>query len=228
MKNLRGRGWRLGPFQKKIKYRFKNIELLQEALTHPSLANESGLPFDNQRLEFLGDAVLELVVSERLFKENGDFNEGTLTRARSQLVRKSSLSKWAVYSGISELLRYGKSLGGEATQAMLADAAEAVFGAVFLDGGYEAARGAVETFFDFISPEVGHHEPDPKTRLQELLQARGAGVPYYRLTDKKGPDHALHFRVQVTLDDGVLGEAWGTTMKEAEFEAARRALKHLG
>lgn len=217
----------LASFQERINYRYKDIRLLDEALTHPSLANELGLSFDNQRLEFLGDAVLELVASERLFKADRGLDEGALTRARSQLVRKTSLYKWAEHVGIRKLLRYGKSIGsGGVTQAMAADAAEAVFGAAFIDGGYEAVRTVIGLYLDFTSGEI-RQETDPKTELQELLQAEGVGVPYYKLVSKKGPDHALHFNVKVTLGDVILGIAWGTTMKEAEFEAARAALAFL-
>lgn len=214
-------------FQKKINYDFKNQLLLNEALTHPSYANETGCPFNNQRLEFLGDAVLELTVSETLYKGRPDFSEGSLTRARSQLVRKSSLCKWAEYAGLCGLLLYGKSIGsGGITASMLADAAEAVFGAVFLDGGYEEARAVIAVYLDFVSSETAY-ELDPKTKLQEMLQAEGVGVPYYKQVDKKGPDHALQFEVHVTLGGTLLGTAWGSSVKEAEFKAARLALNFL-
>lgn len=225
MKNPKAYEDSLAAFQKEIKYTFRNIEVLREALIHPSYANEHGLPFNNQRLEFLGDAVLELAASEALFKEDCDSNEGLLTRTRSQLVRKESLCKWATHSGISALLLYGKSIGsGGITASMAADAAESFFGAVFADGGYEVARAVVVSYLDFVSGEVRKNERDPKTELQELLQAEGIGVPYYKTIDRKGPDHALHFKVEVSIGDKPLASAWGKSMKEAEFEAARIAL----
>lgn len=228
VKNIKEHGARLSSFQKKINYHFMNHQLLNEALTHTSYANESGLPFNNQRLEFLGDAVLELVVSEKLYKENHAFSEGALTRARSRLVRKSSLCKWAEHVGLSGLLFHGKSIGGGGvTSSMAADAVEAVFGAVFLDGGYERVFAVIAAYLDFVSSYAGDSELDPKTKLQELLQAEGVGVPYYKQIDKKGPDHALHFKVDVTLGDALLGMAWGPSVKDAEFEAARAALDFL-
>lgn len=215
-------------FQKKINYTFHNINLLKEALIHPSYANELGLPFSNQRLEFLGDAVLELVASEALFKEDMQASEGLLTRARSQLVRKDSLCSWADHSGIAALLLYGKSIGrGGVTASMTADAAESFFGAVFADGGYEAARSVVTRYLDFVSGEVRKNELDPKTELQQLLQAKGTGVPYYKAVDRKGPDHALHFKVEVSIGEELLASAWGKSMQEAEFAAARIALASI-
>lgn len=226
MKNPQEFECRLDSFQKHIGYNFKEFQLLKEALTHSSYANEQGLPFNNERLEFLGDAVLELIVSELIFKENPNLSEGELTRLRSKLVRKDSLHSWAVHAGLAELLLLGRSIGnGKITVSMAADSAEAVFGAVFLDGGYKNARTLVASYLAFISEKVSSKELDPKTELQELLQAEGSGVPYYREVGRKGLDHALSFLVKVSLGEKVLASAWGSTMKEAEFKAAEIALK---
>lgn len=228
MRNLKEFGPRLGSFQKRIGYKFRNADLLKEALAHSSYANEQGLPFSNERLEFLGDAVVELVSSELLFKEKTNLNEGELTRLRSKLVRKESLHSWATHVGLPKLILRGKSLGNSGvTVSMAADATEALFGAVFLDGGYDAARELIISYLAFISERVSPEERDPKTELQELLQADGAGVPYYREVERQGPDHSLRFLVEVTLGEKVLASAWGTTMKEAEFNAASAVLKKL-
>lgn len=215
----------LDSFQRQINYKFQNIQLLKEALTHSSYANEQGLPSSNERLEFLGDAVLELIVSESLFIERTDLREGELTRLRSKLVRKESLNNWAKHVGLSDLILKGKSLGHDVTVSMAADAAEALFGAVFMDNGYERARTLILSYIDFVSEKLSAEERDPKTELQEQLQAEGAGVPYYREAERKGPDHALRFLVEVTFGEKVLASAWGSTIKEAEFEAARIVLK---
>ncbi len=228
MKNERERAQELLAFQKRIGYSFKNAELLEEALTHSSYANESGLPMHSERLEFLGDAVLELITSERLYSEYTELNEGQLTRLRSQLVCEKSLYNWAEEVGLLKMIKLGKSLLKKgATAAMAADAAEAVFGAVFLDGGYTKAIVVVTRFLNSLKGLASPDAIDPKTELQELLQGQGRGVPYYKTVERIGPDHSLRFKVQVTLGEAVLAEAWGSNIKEAEFKAASLALKTL-
>ena len=229
MKRHKEREALLGAFQKQLGHTFAEKELLEAALTHSSYANEFGLPFlHNERLEFLGDAVLELITSERLYREYGDLQEGELTRLRSRFVCKKSLYAWALGIGLPGLIRLGKSLiKSGATQSIAADAAEALFGAVFLDGGYEKAFCVVNRFLDYVEDRVLSDALDPKTELQEFLQAQGRGVPYYRTVERTGPDHALQFKVQVTLDNAVLAEAWGASVKDAEFAAAELALKSL-
>jgi len=213
-------------FQKEIDYTFQELRLLKEALTHPSYANEAGLPLHNQRLEFLGDAVLELVTSEKLFNENPDIKEGQLTRLRSRLVCRQTLCAWAKRVGLPRLLLLGRSIDRSGvTASMLADSAEAVFGAIFIDGGYVAARRIIRAYLELVSEAALRQKLDPKTELQELFQADGAGVPYYRSVERRGCEHALQFKVEVTLGDKVLGEAWGASLKEAEFSAALIALK---
>lgn len=208
-------------------YRFKNTELLQEALTHPSYANESGLSFHNQRLEFLGDAVLELIVSELLFQQERACDEGALTKLRSQIVRKESLARWAQQIKLTDSVLLGKSLKkAGVTESIAADAAEALFGAVFVDGGYESAKEVVIHFFRFMSREISLDDTDPKTALQELMQSKGMGAPYYQTVERKEPDHAVRFKVRVTLGEEILAEAWGVSVKEAEFAAAQKALKN--
>lgn len=215
---------RLFGLQKKIGYAFKERALLNEALTHSSWANETPGARSNERLEFLGDAVLELAVSHLLYGEHLDMDEGGLTRLRAGIVCEKSLSQWAEEIGLAPLLRTGRSLRQGATAAMAADAAEALFGAVFLDGGYADARACVAVFFDYAATFKALPERDPKTELQELMQAEGKTVPYYSTIERTGPGHDLSFRIRVTLDDEALAEAWGKNIKEAEFRAAEKAL----
>ena len=216
----------LSQLEKKLGYKFTDKALLDEALTHSSYANESGSSRFNERLEFLGDAVLELVSSEKLYGEHADLDEGRLTRLRSKLVCRESLAEWARFAKLPGLIRLGKSLvKSGATESMSADAAEAVFGAVFLDGGYASAKDTVLRFLERQEKNISSEEADPTTRLQEFFQAQGKGVPYYSTVERKGPDHALKFKVQLTLGEEVLSESWGVTIKEAEFKAAEKALK---
>ncbi len=207
--------------QKKIGYSFKDKDLLTEALTHSSYANESGSSSHNERIEYLGDAVLELTVSDLLYNKYKDLDEGQLTRIRSQIVCEKKLYEWALSVGLRESIRLGKSLIKKGpTSAIAADAAESLFGAVFLDGGYSAALTLAKAYLHFHGGELSPDRQDSKTMLQETLQAMGRGVPYYWTVERTGPDHSLRFKVEVTIGDELLAEAWGNTIKEAEFEAA--------
>ena len=215
--------------QKKIGYSFKDKDLLTEALTHSSYANESGSSSHNERIEYLGDAVLELTVSDLLYNKYKDLDEGQLTRIRSQIVCEKKLYEWALSVGLRESIRLGKSLIKKGpTSAIAADAAESLFGAVFLDGGYSAALTLAKAYLHFHGGELSPDRQDSKTMLQETLQAMGRGVPYYRTVERTGPDHSLRFKVEVTIGDELLAEAWGNTIKEAEFEAAGVALEKIG
>ena len=226
MKDDKRREVQLRAFQLKLGYEFRNAELLTEALTHSSYANENGTAY-NERLEFLGDAVLELFTSERLFAEYPKCSEGELTRMRARLVCKDSLSAWAAENGLKPLIRLGKSIKSP-TDSMAADCVEAVFGAVFSDGGCEAARGVVSRFLDAkeesAAPTV---KKDPKTELQEYLQGEGKSAPVYKLLERRGPEHASSFKVSLSAEGGLCSEAWGPSIKEAEFKAAEAALEKL-
>ncbi|OUO95016.1 ribonuclease III [Cloacibacillus sp. An23] len=226
MKNDKRREEELRAFQLKLGYEFKDAALLTEALTHSSYANENGSSY-NERLEFLGDAVLELFTSERLFSAYPDFSEGEMTRLRARLVCKNSLNDWASANGLKPLIRLGKSIKTP-TGSMAADCVEAVFGAVFRDGGYEAARGVVSRFLDTKEEAAAPvMEKDPKTELQELLQGSGESAPVYKLLERRGPEHASSFKVGLTAGGGLSAEAWGPSIKEAEFAAAKIALEKL-
>jgi ribonuclease-3 len=223
----RPRSEKLCEFQQKIKYQFKNISLLEEALTHSSFANENGLSSFNERLEFLGDAVLELISSEKLYGKYPSLDEGRLTRLRAQLVCKNSLSLWAKAAGLPKLIRLGRSLKSKVSDAVAADAAEAVFGAVFLDSGYEGAKKVVAEFLTGQEKTASPETVDPKTKLQELLQSDGSGVPYYETVERPAPDGKQLFKVRVTFKNKKLADAWGVNTKAAEFAAAEKALKKL-
>jgi ribonuclease-3 len=202
----------------------------EEALTHPSYANEQGSKQHNQRLEFLGDAVLGLCVTELLFKRFPEADEGMLTRTRAQLVNTNALADWAREQGMAELLLLGR--GAEAgdlrkSNNVLADLVEAMLAAAYLDGGLVNARQACEQMVDWrmgALSSVGA-ELDPKTELQQRVQALGAGAPTYELVASGGPPHDRWFRVRVRVGERVGGEGVGRSKRRAESEAARSTLE---
>ncbi len=214
--------------QQRLGHRFQRPELLQRALTHRSYGAEH-----NERLEFLGDAVLSLAVSRLLFDRFGDSDEGDLTRVRAHLVREDSLHKVALQLRLSDELRMseGEARGGGAQRAsILADAMEAVIGAVYLDGGVEAAQTLVTQLFGEVidSTTVDNWRKDPKTELQELLQGRRLPVPSYRIVATRGQAHAQTFEVECavpSLQLTQLGE--GRSRRAAEQEAAQKMLAVL-
>jgi ribonuclease-3 len=213
-----------------IGYKFANSLLLAEALTHPSLAYETQRPhFDNQRLEYLGDAVLQLILTDELYRSYSAFGEGRLTKIRSRLVSRDALWKFALQIDMPSFLLLGKgeeSSGGKERVSNLADAYEALIGAIYLDGGQEAAKIFVLSQCESAIEEAAN-EPDeanPKGRLQELLQAISQSSPSYRLIQQGGPDHAKTFEVCVEWEKKNLGCGCGCSKKEAEFEAASQAL----
>lgn len=214
-----------------VEYQFRNDELALLALTHKSYANENlSATEDNQRLEFLGDAVLGLVVAEALMERLPTAPEGQLTPMRAALVKESTLADIARRIKLGDLLRLGKGEemnNGRDRSSILADAVEAVVGAVYLDGGYAASREAVLELLGDLLDQVafGAYPDDPKTALQEILQANSANVPRYRVVDEEGPDHAKVFEVEISVDDKVLARGRGRSKKQAEKDAARRALK---
>jgi ribonuclease-3 len=226
--------WREHDLERELGYVFRDNKFLEEALNHASYANENG-HVCNERLEFLGDAVLELCVSEILYSSRGDLDEGGLSRARSQLVRKTALASWACAIRLPEMLRLGRGLecqGGRENQSIMADAMEAVLGAVFLDGGYEASLDVVTGLLyrvgQIVSPDRGNLGEagikDAKSALQEMLQAEGDKPPVYRLTKRTGPDHATAYEVEALSPEGhVLAKGRGGSIKTAEFAAARQA-----
>ena len=219
---------RLASLQQRIGHRFDDASLLQRALTHRSNGADH-----NERLEFLGDAVLSLVVSSLLFERFGDSDEGDLTRVRAHLVREDSLHRAALQLGLPELLRLGEGEargGGALRPSILADALEALIGATFQDGGLAAARTLVQSLFGELieTTDVANWAKDAKTELQEWLQARRIAVPAYRIVATRGQAHAQTFEVECAVPALNLREVGeGRSRRAAEQEAAGRMLDTL-
>jgi len=216
-----------------LDHTFARPELLATALTHSSFANERGdIANHNERLEFLGDAVLELCVSEEIFARYPESPEGELTLLRSQLVNEGSLAAMAKALRLEEHIRLGKgeeNQGGRARPALLSDVFEAVIGALFLDGGYAAARRFVAETFRDVWPDrpLAPKNKDFKSRLQEHTQKTHKARPVYALLGSDGPEHDKRFRVRLTLPDGRELTAVDKSVKKAEQLAARMALESL-
>ncbi|MBX3129250.1 MAG: ribonuclease III [Polyangiaceae bacterium] len=205
-----------------------NAPHLELALTHPSFAHERGDSQHNQRLEFLGDAVLEFCTSELLYRRFPSADEGTLTRLRARLVNTEALAKWARDSGLAPELRLGRgadSSGLRENSNVLADAVEALIAAAFLDAGLESARRLCEVIVerDLASADATGGR-DPKSTLQERSQAAGLGTPRYEVVDGGGPDHARWFEVSVWIQAALAGRGRGRSKQAAEFAAAEEAL----
>ncbi|BDQ38403.1 ribonuclease 3 [Pseudodesulfovibrio nedwellii] len=215
-----------------IHHRFGQVKFLEVALTHSSFANEQEVNQDNERLEFLGDAVLELCISEEGFKRYPRAAEGQLTRIRSQLVKEQSLAAIARDLDLDKYIRLGRGeelQGGRERDALLADALEAVLGAVFMDGGFEVAKRTILNIFEGEWPEQAMlpETKDYKSRLQEVAQERFRERPVYVLAGTSGPEHEKLFMVDVTLPESEVFRGVGTSVKRAEQESARAALKFL-
>jgi len=215
----------------RLGYKFRNPLLLAEALTHPSLAYESQKAhFDNQRLEFLGDAVLQLALTEHLFRMFPDFPEGRMTKLRAQLVSRQALAQFASSLELGKYLLLGKgeeASGGRKRSSTLADAFEALVGAIYLDSGYTSARDLVLHLFEQEIGTISENPEDgnPKGALQEILQAIATEAPKYRITGESGPDHRKVFHAQVLWQDLILAQGRGKSKKEAEVRAAIEALR---
>ena len=215
-----------------IGYRFQNIALLQNALTHSSYANERwhNSLLSNERLEFLGDSVLGMLVAEYLYHNFPDRPEGELTRMRADMVCEKTLAAAANRIGIGEhlLLGHGEDrLGGRNRESILADAMESVIAACFLDGGIKAALKVVQKFILVEVPVTKLHNVDYKTALQELVQQKKNQVLTYTLVGQSGPDHDKQFDVEVALNGNVVGKGSGRSKKRAEQDAARTAIEKL-
>lgn len=219
------------PLEIRIKYKFRNSFLLAEALTHPSLAYESQRPhFDNQRLEFLGDAVLQLVVTEALYNLFPDAPEGHLTKLRSRVVSRRALARFAMVIHLGDYVLLGKgeeATGGRRRLSTLADAFESLIGAVYLDSGQVAAKELILRLFEdeikgmVTSPD----ERNPKGELQECLQAIHQEAPVYKVINESGPDHRRVFQSEVHWNGMLLAAGKGKSKKEAEARAAAEALR---
>ena len=218
------------PLEAQIGYTFRNQTLLEEALTHPSLAYETqrNLP-DNQRLEYLGDAVLELIFSDYLFATFPKAAEGLLTKLRARVVSRPALADYARKLNLGTYLKMGRgeeSSGGRDRDSSLADGMEALTAAVYLDGGWEAARAMVLRVCDdnLAVLKAEPTEVNPKGQLQEILQGMGLGRLKYIIIKEDGPDHKKSFLCRVEWNGQPLGEGEGSSKKEAETAAAKDAL----
>ena len=215
-----------------IGYRFHNITLLQNALAHSSYANERwhNSLMSNERLEFLGDSILGMLVADYLYRTFSDRPEGELTRMRADMVCERALAKIAAQIGLGEHLLLGKGEelgGGRSRESILADAVESVIAACYLDGGMEAAKGFIDRFVLTRVPVSGLANADYKTALQELVQQKRNQSLVYSLVGESGPDHDKVFQVELTLNGSLIGRGSGGSKKRAEQEAARVALEAL-
>ena len=219
--------------QKRLGYSFRGTGQLKLALTHPSVAHEKGLPMQtNQRLEFLGDAVLQLVLTRELYEKFPTFGEGPLTKARAKLVNRRSLAERARELGLGAhlILSRGEELsGGRERQSALADTFEALLGAIFLDGGFEAAREFILSQFTASLDDLSIIPTldNPKGELQELLQSFSSEAPRYHVASATGPDHDRVFECTVHHAGAELARGQGKSKKAAESEAALAALQKL-
>lgn len=225
---------RLKAFEKNIGYSFKNKKILTQCLMHKSFSNEAGLDIsqNNERLEFLGDAVLELSISQLLMDKFPSLAEGDLSKMRAGIVNEKQLADMARLAKLGDFLLLGKGeeqTGGRDKNSLLSDAYEALFGAIYIDRGFSKA-------FDFIKGQYEGHLPqspdhvfyqDYKTLLQERSQAIYRQIPRYRLVREHGPDHDKTFEVNLTILDKVVGIGTGKSKKEAEQDAARMALEQI-
>lgn len=217
-------------FEKKIGYEFRDKALLKRALTHSSYANEKGTGLDNERLEFLGDAILDFIAGEYLFEHYKNKPEGELTKKRAYAVCEKTLFSYAEKIGLGDMIYLGKGeehTGGRHRPSVVSDAFEALLAAIYLDGGMESAKAFVLPFLE----KAGDSQPafkDYKSILQEFLQQNRTESFEYVLVGEQGPDHDKKFIVEVHLNSNVIGTGIGSSKKKAEQQAARSALELMG
>ena len=221
----------LEELEQKIGYSFQNKRLLKQALTHSSFANEQKINKydDYERLEFLGDAVLELVSSEFLFREHAKMTEGQLTRMRASMVCEQALAYCAKEFGLENYILLGKGeemTGGRTKDSIISDVMEAIIGALYVDNGMEVAKDYIHRF---ILSDLEHKQLfyDAKTILQERVQQKNQGTLHYELIREEGPDHDKMFVIEAKIDDKTIGAGQGRTKKAAEQQAAYEALKSM-
>lgn len=220
--------------EEKLGIRFCDRSLLSHALIHGSHVNESqGLPTEsNERLEFLGDAVLGLIIAEELYRRLPEAGEGTLTSLRSSLVRRQTLATVGRVLSLGDYLRLGKgeaASGGRTRDRNLADTLEAIVGAAYMDQGYDATRTLVVRLFESHIEDAMTHgtAPNYKAMLQEYVQSRGQALPRYRIVQTAGPDHEKEFTAEALMNNTTIGSGTGHSRKSAETAAARHALSQL-
>lgn len=216
--------------QKVLDYTFRDPDLLALSLTHSSVAPTRRQ--SNERLEFLGDSVLGLVVCHQLYDRHGDLTEGQMTKIKSAVVSRQTCAEVSTRTGMSELLFLGKGLGGRERipSSMAAAVLESLIGAIYLDGGLEPARIFILRHIQPYIDEAlaNEHQSNYKSLLQQYAQRHWGSTPDYQLLDEKGPDHSRCFEIGVSIDGRHFPSAWGMNKKEAEQEAAKQALVQLG
>jgi ribonuclease-3 len=225
---------RIQQLELNIGYVYRNKMNAFQAITHSSYAYEHRPEAisSNERLEFLGDSVLNFIITNRLYKEASDMPEGEMSKLRASVVSEASLSNCARQLKLGEVLLLGKGeelMGGRQRSSILADAMEAIIGSIYLDGGLEAAKNFVDEFLheNYMKALQGNLFSDFKTKLQEEVQKKGNYTIQYTVVDEKGPDHNKVFTTTVSVNGSVLGEGTGRTKKEAEQNAAGNALEKL-
>ena len=224
---------KLSAFEKKISYKFNDKSLLELSLTHPSFHEHDKSKPTNQRLEFLGDSVLSLVLTTELYKQFPESDEGDLTQFRASLIRGESLAEMAKYIGLQDFIYLSpseKNNNGHMRSSTLEDAIEALIGAIYLDGGIESARQVVlnwvKKLWGHLDRNISRH--NPKGQLQEWVQENLPNTKIkYKITGESGPDHAKHFDAEIFLDHKSYGQGSGSSKKEAESNAAQIAIKFL-
>jgi ribonuclease-3 len=228
----------LGPLEERVGHRFRDLGLLEHALTHRSRAHEdaSGGVFDNESMEFLGDAVLGLVIADMLFRRYPKHSEGYKSKVKASIVSAASLTRLAEEIDLGRFMLLGRGeekTGGRQKHAILADCFEAVIAAIYLDGGIDAAEAFIVARFGPLIDVAGDQAADAeftadwKSALQEWLQASGRGLPSYRLASASGPEHNKRFDVEVLVKGQGIGRAFGRSKKDAEQQAAKAALVKL-
>jgi ribonuclease-3 len=224
--------WKINRIQDIIGYHFKDPDLIRSAITHPSAVEGQPVSASYERLEFLGDSVVGLIVADELFRQFPDIDEGGLTRLKVSLISGESLSQAASERGFEEVLILGPSERGTAARGMhsaLENVYEAVVGAMYLDGGMEVARRwVVDTLKPHLAPWRSQAPENPKSLLQEMTQADLHETPRYQLVSEEGPAHAPTFVCECIVGEDVVGVGNGSSKKEAESSAAAEALKSMG
>lgn len=222
-------------FQGVIKYEFQNVDLLKKALTHSSYVNEERMNSteNNERLEFLGDAILDAVISDHLYRSLNDVEEGELTKLRSIIVCERSLASCGIELSVGDYLHLGKgeiNSGGRSRSSIIADAVEAIIGAIYLDRGWNAVQDfVIRTFYALIKDAIaGRLHMDYKSEIQERLQSNGEADISYIIEKEEGPDHDKVFYTNLLFKGKIIGSGSGRSKKEAEQKAAKQALERGG
>lgn len=224
---------RLADAQHVIGYTFRNLDLLRLALRHRSVAHAANAPIpSNERLEFLGDSVLGLVIADQLYRDNPEMSEGDLTKTKAMLVNETTLASRATDVGLNIFVQLSSDeerAGGSERPSIISDAFESVIGAVYLDGGIMSARDVILRLIYAHRDEITNDatQRNYKGDLLELVQAAGDGMPFYQIVSESGPDHAKEFEVAVFVNDRKLGMGVGNSKKEAEQHAAAEALMQI-